>query len=289
MNQFNTALTNIRRSPYQSLVAILILTITFFVAYAFTLFALGTDQVLHYFETRPQIIGFFQLSATNEQITQAESTMKTKPYVTGVTIISKQKALELYKETNKKDPLLLELVTADILPASIEVSGADVNSLGNIKTDLETLTGVEEVIFQENIVESLKNWTTNVRYVGIAVVSILSLTSLLVIMVMLAMKISNKRGAINIMRILGATRWYIKSPFVTEGMIYAFLGSLVGGIATYTGLLYVSPWLKTFVGGVPLFPVPWQPLLLIWGVGTLLGVMLTALASAIAVQRVMRK
>ena len=169
------------------------------------------------------------------------------------------------------------------------MSGTDVNSLGQIKNDLETQPGVEEVIFQQNIVDSLKTWTTNVRYVGLATVSILSLTSLLVIMVMLGMKISSKRGAINIMRILGATRWYIKSPFVWEGMIYAFLGSVLGGLATYTGLLYASPWLKNFLGGVPLFPVPWQPLLLIWMAGTMMGIMLTALASAIAVQRVMRK
>jgi cell division transport system permease protein len=62
MSALTTALIGMRRSPYQSLAAILLVTLTFFVGYSFSLFSLGSELVLRYFETQPQVIGFFQLS-----------------------------------------------------------------------------------------------------------------------------------------------------------------------------------------------------------------------------------
>lgn len=289
MKHLYSALTNMRRTPYQSLAAIMILSVTFFVGYTFSLFAYSTQEILTYFEKQPQVIAFFDIDASNDQIDKAAKEMESKSYVESVTTVSKEKALEIYQETNKEDPLLLELVTADILPASIEVSGTNVDSLSQIKTDLDSLSGVEEVVFQESIVDSLRSWTNSVRYVGIASVAVLAVTSLLVIMVIIGMKISAKRNAINIMHLIGASRWYIKAPFIYEGFFYALSGSLVGWGFMYVGLLYITPWLKDFLGTIPLLPVPIELLLIQLGIGSFIGFLLAIIASAFSVQRVMRK
>ncbi len=289
MTHLNTALTNIRRSPYQNLAAVLLLSITFFVGYTFSLFMYSADYILKYFETRPQIIAFFELETSSEQINTVEKTMQEKTYVESTTVIDKEKALEIYQENNKEDPLLLELVTADILPASIEVSGKDVESLQLIKSDLEEFEAIDEVVFQQNIIDSLKKWTMNVRLIGIGSIVILSFTSLLTIIVMTAMKISGKRNSINIMRMIGATKWYIKAPYVYEGMMYGIMSSLMGWGMMYTGLLYLTPSMKNFLGAIPLLPIPNQIFAIQLATGTSIGIVLTALASAIAVQRVMRK
>ncbi len=121
MNPFLTALTNIRRSPFQSIMAVAITTITLFVAYSFSLMIVGTQQILNYFETRPQVIGFFELDASISEINQVGENMQKKTYVNNVQLITQEEALNTYREENKDDQLLLELITADILPASIEV------------------------------------------------------------------------------------------------------------------------------------------------------------------------
>lgn len=289
MNSFSTALTNIRRSPYQSLTAILMLSITFFVAYAFSLFILGTEQILRYFETRPQIIAFFELDASQEQLTTAQQTMEQKSYVEDVDLVDKEEALEIYQETNKEDPLLLELVTADILPASIEVSGVDINSLSVIQKDLESLSGIDEVIYQKDVIDELTTWTSSVRWIGVGGLVVLGITSLLTIMIITGMKSANRRGAINIMRIIGASKWYVKSPFVYEGMIYGLTGSFIGWGLMTTALLYTTPWLKEFLGAVPLLPVPIEILLIQLGIGSVIGIIFGSLASSIAVSRVMKR
>lgn len=289
MNPLSTALVTMRRSPYQSLASIVILSFTFFVAYCFSYFLAGSEVVLRFFETRPQVIAFFDINAGPEQINQVGQAMKEKSYVSGIKIVSKDEALKIYQEENKDDPLLLELVTAQILPASIEVSGYSIDDLAQIKTDLNSYDKVEEVILQESLVESLSNWTTSIRLVGLISVVLLSFVSLLIMVTVIGMKVVAKRPAISIMRLIGATAWYIRSPFVFEGMLYGLISSLLGWGLSFAALLYVTPWLSEFLANIPVFPIPPAFYALQLGVGTLAGMLLGAFAGGVAVGRMIKK
>lgn len=289
MNALTAALTAMRRSPYQTIVAVLMTTLTCFVGYTFSLVVLGADRILQYFETRPQIIAFFELDAASTQLQAAQDTMRTKDYVSDVKLVSKEDALNLYRQDNQDDPLLLELVTADILPASIEVSGRSAEDLSQIRTDLEGLEGIDEVIYQESVVESLNNWTNALRVVGIASSAILGVLSFLIVMVVVGMKVTSKRQAIQVMRIIGATKWYIKQPFMWEGMLYGLLGSLIGWLIMLAALLYSTPQLKDFLGSIALLPVPYEVLGAQLLIGSLIALMIGASAANAAAQRQMKR
>lgn len=289
MSSLSTALIAMRRSPYQTLVAIVMVTLTCFVAYAFSLMILGAQTVLSYFETQPQVIAFFNLSTPTDQISTLEQTMKTKSYVEKVDVVSKEEALELYREDKQDDPLLLELVSAEILPASIEVSGKTVEDLEQIRTDLDGAPGVEEVVFQRDIIESLGTWTTSLRYIGLGVSVLLALTSFLIVTVVIGIKITAKRSTIYVMRIIGATRWYIKRPFMVEGLLYGLIGSVIGWSIMYGCLLYLTPWLQEFLSPAPLFPIHWSVLVVQFVGGTAIAMIIGMFASLTASQRLIRK
>ncbi len=289
MKSFSSALVGIRRSPYQSLAAVMMVTLTFFVAYSFSLFAVGAEHILQYFETQPQVIAFFHLDTQPSAIQTLAQTMQTKPYVEQVTIVDKQKALELYQKDNKDDPLLLELVTADILPASIEVSGKTIDDLAQIKEDLTQSQAVEEVVFQQDIINSLTTWTKAVRLIGIGTTVVLAITSFMIVLVIIGIKVTTKKQAINIMRMIGATRWYITIPFFYEGMVYGLIGSLFGWLIMYGCLLYLTPWLKEFLGTISILPVPWELLGLQLASGSFLGMTLGGLTGIIATRRLIRR
>jgi cell division transport system permease protein len=288
MNPFSTALTNIRRSPFQSITAMIITAVTLFVAYSFSLMILGTQQILNYFEARPQVIGFFELDTSIGEINQLGEAMQQKSYVKEVELISQEEALATYREENKDDPLLLELVTADILPASIEVSADEILSLVQIKNDLEELDEIEEVVFQKDIIDSLTSWTTSVRYIGVAAVVVLALTSFLIITALISMKVTHRKKAIQVMNFLGASSWFIKAPFFFEGVIYGLIGSLVGWGVMFAVLLYLTPWLKNFLGTISILPVPWEIFALQLSVGTLVTILLGGFAGVTAVKRMMK-
>lgn len=289
MKAFSSALTAMRRSPYQTLVACLMVTLTCFVGYVFSMFLFSAERILQYFETRPQVIAFFDLTATDQNIASLQQTMSQKPYVESVKVVSKQEALELYKKDNKDDPLLMELVTADILPASIEVSGKTAEDLPQIKQDLEQGSDIDEVVYQQDVIESLATWTSSVRLIGIGSIALLGFTSFLIIMTITGIKITAKRQAIHIMRIIGATGWYIKGPFMVEGMLYGLIGSILGWSAMMAGLLYITPWLRTFLGSVPLLPFPPQLFVIQVGLGTSIALIMGAFAAMVAAQRFIKR
>jgi cell division transport system permease protein len=288
MNMLNTALTTIRRSPYQALLSIMMVSVTFYVGYTFSLFLLTANTVLQHFETRPQIIAFFDLDTPSSAVKSLEQEMRQKPYVRDVTVVTKDQALEIYKNEHKDKPILLELVTADILPASIEVSGTDLESLSLIRADLNKAEGVEDVVYQEDIVEALHSWTRSLRLIGAGSLVVLSTISFLIITVLIAMKVASKKTSITIMRVIGATKWYIEAPFMLEGIVYGLVGSGVGWLAMYISLLYITPWLTEFLGDVSLLPIPLEFFGLQLAIGTAVGLALSGLAGFLAVRRLIR-
>src|SRR5690606_29616825 len=128
----------------------------------------------------PQVTAFFNDDVAEADIMSVKQSLESKPYVASVTYVSKEEALRIYQEQNREDPLLLEMVSAEILPASLEVSAAAIDSLQQVKSDLESSPGVEEVAFQQDVVDALKRWSQGLQIAGLVIVGLLISTSILV-------------------------------------------------------------------------------------------------------------
>ncbi|OGJ22515.1 MAG: hypothetical protein A2804_03105 [Candidatus Pacebacteria bacterium RIFCSPHIGHO2_01_FULL_46_10] len=284
-----TAWKNIRRTPYQAIGVLLVLFNTFFLGYVYSIVFFGSAHLLQYVETRPQVIAFFKQTATDEQITQVQSEMTAKQYVQIAKITTKDQALAAYKENNKKDPLLSELVTADVFPASLEVSGKEASSLDQIQQDLSQHKDIiDDIVFQKDVVDTLVRWTATIRIVGAGMISVLLLTSLLVVATIISMKVTMKRQEVSILRLLGATSGYINLPFLLEGALYGIVSSVAAWMIVFVAMLYATPWLVGFLGDIPLLPT--SPIFFVVQLasGTLLSVLLGMFASWLAVRRVIQ-
>src|SRR3990167_7788343 len=132
MKTFKTTWRNIRRSPYQALVAIFIMTITFYYVSFFAFNFYASAKAISYFESRPQVTAFFENEVKQADIDNLKNELMATNKVASAKFVSKQDALKIYREQNKDDPLLLELVTADILPASLEISTVKIGNLSEI-------------------------------------------------------------------------------------------------------------------------------------------------------------
>src|SRR3989344_3232232 len=190
MKQINKTLKLLRRSPYQALAAALAMSLTFFISSLFIVLIIGGQIVLNFIEQRPQVIAFFKDDVNHEKINKIIDEVKTNSQVKEVKYVSKEEALAIYRERNKDDPLLLESVTADFLPAPIVIS-------------------VDKVITPENLVSELTKWTKTIRVGGIILVSTLLAISFLIIVMVIGMRIALRREEISIMNLVGATRWFI--------------------------------------------------------------------------------
>ncbi len=288
MRSFKTTFRHLRRSPYQAFAAVLIMTVTFVAISIFTFLILGSSKIISYFESKPQVTAFFKDTAKPENITALEDQLRTSGKVSKMRFISKDEALKIYRQQNKNDPLLLDLVTADILPASLEISTYKIDDLAEVYNMIKQSSFVEEVVFQKDVVSTLTSWTTSLRKIGAVLIVALSLISTFIMMTVIGIRISQKRDEIEIIRLLGASGWYVRWPFILEGIFYGVIGAFFAWVISSAGLIYETPFLESFLKGIPILPVPYVVLLELLGAEILLAVFLGAIASFIAVLRYLK-
>ncbi len=257
-NQFSVAKRRIQRSPYQAISAISIMTMTLFLACAFFLVAAGSQAVLRYFETRPQVNAFFKHDVVPDpaQIDVIKSKLNSTGHVESVKYVSKEEALIIYKDLNKNDPLLLEAVTANMLPASVEVSATDPKYLKDLAEILKKEEGIDDVRFAEDIISALSTWTNSVRIIGLSLVGAHIFIAFTTIILIVGTKVAARREEITLLQLVGATRGFISAPFVWEGVIYGVIGGFLAWGIAYLILLYSMGFLVGFLAGIPILPPP---------------------------------
>ncbi len=292
---FKTTWNHIRRSPYQSLAAIMVMTTSLFIASIFIIAALLSQKVLNFFETRPQVIAYLKDDVTQDQIQVLKDKLKNTGQVKEIKYISKEEALAIYREQNKDDPLLLEMVTAKILPASIEFSATDIKYLSNLANTLnneeiisQDERGNKEIEMPKDIVESLTTFTASVRKAGATLIGFLALQAFIVILIVISIKISQRKDEIEILRLIGASNRYIRTPFILEGLFYGISGSILAWGLAYLLILYTTPFLIDFFTDIPVLPIPLFFMLNLLFAEVAFGAIIGFLGSYLSVRRYLK-
>jgi cell division transport system permease protein len=285
---FRIAWTHIRRSPYQALSAVLVLTLTFFVISFVAGILYVSENAIRYFESKPQVTFFLKDTVKQGDVDKLISGLKNDSVVSSVKYVSKDDALKLYRKQFEKDPLLLEMVTASILPASIEVSTVDVSNLQTVYDEYKNNSSVEEVVFQKDIVQNLSKWTNVVRIIGIGYISFHLILSFFVIMTIISMKIAIKKEEIEILQLLGATRSYIRTPFILEGMFYGFVGSTIASVVFIFAVFMTLTKFSGVLSGMNFLNFDPMIIVLYFGVMTVFGLLLGWFSSMLAVFRFLK-
>lgn len=255
---------HLRRSPFQSLIAIITMTVTFLILNTFIFVNSGLTSVLNQFESKPEITIFLKDGIDKTSLEKAQAEIASIPNIREVRYISKEKALELYRDLNKNNPLLTEMVTASILPASFEVSAYNPKALETVAQVFTIKTNiVDEIVYQKDLIESLLGWTNMLRQVAIVVILFFGLVAFFVTSVVIGLKITNRKDEINTSRLLGASLFYVKRPFLLEGIIYGLFGSTVGYLISFGLFFYFKVKLNSFfapaifVTDNPIFYLTW--------------------------------
>jgi cell division transport system permease protein len=265
---------NIRRTPYQAIAATMVMFVTFLALLVFMILVIGSQRILHYFESKPQAIAFFQDNTTEQDVQAIENALKATGKVTELNYVDKQQALKNYQEMNKSEPLLLELVTANILPASLEIHTTNLSDLNSVGDMLKKEPVVEQVIIPESAIQGLTNATRVIRYVGGATAVFLMVFSFFLLLMVIGFKIRIRRTEIETMNLLGASKLFIRAPFILEGIVYGIVGAFLAWAVVYGLLWYFAPPIQFNIKDLPasVVSVPPPPIFMLILLGIILGV-----------------
>lgn len=289
---FTSFKKNVRRTPYQTLAASMIMFITFLIISIFLILAVGSHVILKYYESRPLAIAFFKDGTTDEDVRLIQDALRQTGKVTKLRYVSQDEALTKYKEDNKEDPRLIELVTASMLPTSLEISTAKPDDLKQIADIVSREPVVESVALPQDAVENMSATIKLIRGVGIGVIIYLSIFATLITIMIIGFKIRIQRVEIETMRLLGASKWFIRLPFVFEGVFYGLMGATLGWIVSLLIFWYLNPFLESFIkeGELlqQLIPIPLSFIVILLFLQILVAMILGILGSYGAVRRYLK-
>jgi cell division transport system permease protein len=290
-------LTSIRRTPYQSLTAFLVLFFTLFLSTALFISISFLSGLLGYVESKPQVTVYFQTKTDTNEIFKVKDELVTSGKVLSIKYISKDEAFQIYKDLNKDNPLLLEMVSSDILPASLEIFANKPAFLPEIAEFLKKQPGVDEVVFQKDIVNRLLNLTNILRKLSFGFFGFLMFMAIIVLITTTSFKIALKKDEIQLLQLLGARKSYIRAPFLSEAAFFGFVASTSSFMIIGAVLAYFNPFLSSYLKGIPnlilnfevykltVWPINLEFLLITYVLSTLFGLVISLFSSYMATDK----
>ncbi len=284
------ALENIWTNPFLSLVTLSTIAISMLILGLFSLIYLNVQQSLHQMGGELQITAYLQETISSEQAEVLRSKVADWPEVERITYISKEQALVRFRSQLREYAGILEGLKENPLPASLELTlMPQYGRSGNIKelsTRLGRLPGVAEVQYGRKWMAKLRVFVEVMKLVGITVGGLLLIATIFVISNTIKLTFYSRREELEIMRLVGATDFFIKAPFLIEGLLHGLGGALLaaGGLSLLVLFLFshldLPLRLAVMAGSLP----TGQLLAGFLGLGLLLGV----LGSMVSLRRFLR-
>ncbi len=291
-----TGFQNFKRNSWLSAATISIIVLTLFVVTALLLLNVVTQSVVTSLENKVDISAYFNAESPENEILAVRQELIKLPEVKSAEYISKNEALRQFKERHKDNSVLmqsLEELDDNPLQASLNIKAQTAAQYQVIVGFLEQekySSLVNKVNYHQNkeVIERVSNLAKNIGAGGIAASFILALMAVFVTFNTIRLTMYNWKDEISVMRLVGGSSWYVRGPFVVEGMIYGALGAVISLILMYPLLYFVSPKITSFLPEVDLlyfFKINFfQILILLLFVGVALG----SVSSLIAIRRYLR-
>lgn len=283
---FREALQNIKHNRFTHLVAIGTITFALLTFGIFIVTVINLNRIFDDWGKRIHLIAYLNENISAEEIKKATERIIELPQTKKVTYVSKERALIILKESLQDQDGVLENLDDNPLPASLEIQlKKEFNEPQSLKAFVATVKRIDtinDVEYGQDWLEKFSAFINIVKLVGVSIGGFLFLATMLIISNTIKLTIYSRREEIEIMKLVGATNFFIQVPFFLEGFIQGLSGSLLA-----LGILYVSYKIliskiisdySLYLGSLNLTFLPQQLVIALIFFGILLGVFGCALS-----------
>ncbi|WP_031516726.1 permease-like cell division protein FtsX [Desulfofalx alkaliphila] len=281
---FREALVSMVRNSWMTLASMAIVAVSLIILGSSVLLVINADHLTQRLESELEISVFLQEDLDTTEAGEVGRQIKNTAGVAEVVFVSKEQALEEMKESFGNHSELLENLEKNPLPDAYRIRVNDANQVPVLAGHFEKLPGVELVRYGQGLVERLLAVTHWVRVITLGLMGMLGIAAIFLIATTIRMSLFARRREIGIMKLLGATNWYIRAPFMIEGMFIGLIGALVAVAAVYSAYSFLVnrltdsiPFVSLVTGG--------DVLNTIFGLFIGSGVLIGALGSVISIRK----
>ena len=252
------SLNSIRRNGLMSLASLMTVALSMLILGVFIILVMNLNHMASVLESQVQVTVYLQDTLKEVEVREIGTRITKLPGVTRVNFIAKEEAMNRFKQRlGEQQGLLAELGEANPLPNSFEVKLDRPERVKPVALAIAQLKGVEAARYGQEVVEQLFNLTRMVRIFGVVLILFLGLAALFIIVNTIRLTVFARRREIGIMKYVGATDWFIRWPFIIEGVLLGFLGACIAVLpltqfySMLTGQVYES---LAFLPLLPKYP-----------------------------------
>ncbi|GMB01729.1 permease-like cell division protein FtsX [Pelosinus sp. IPA-1] len=282
------AVSSLRRNGLMSFASVSTVALSLLILGMFLVMVLNLNNMASTLESQVQISVYLQDGLSEHEMREVGTRITKLPGVVQVNFIDKEEAMKRFKQRlGEQQSLLNALGEANPLPNAFEVKVDRTDRVKPVAQAITQLKGVENAKFGQEVVEQLFALTKMVRIFGLVIILFLALAALFIISNTIRITVFARRKEIGIMKYVGATNWFIRWPFLLEGMMLGFGGALVAVLClneTYGVLIHQVYESLAFLPLIPQYPFITNISVVLLVTGTVIG----ALGSTISLRRFMK-
>ena len=220
----------------------------------FVLFGLNINSVGEQIKEQCEINVYMPNSMSRDDVRAIGSQLSELEYVKEAQLYTKEERLQNYKEGIHQDQaeVISTLEEDNPLRDAYVLSLTDVSKANEVAVAASKIGGVEEVTNRQDLIKSILSITNTVKHVSIWLLIILAAISVFIISNTIKLGMFSRRKEINIMKFVGATNWFIRWPFIIEGMILGAVGAVIAVGVVMLGYGSIFGTIQEFMGSIKL-------------------------------------
>lgn len=279
---------SLRRNSWMAFASIGTVAVSLFVFGMFLIIVMNMNRMVAALEAQVEINVYLDDGLTERQIEALETKITEMQGIERVRFVAKEVALQRFRERLGDQKFLLDaLGNENPLPNSFEVLVRRPDMVKTAAAAIEALEGVELAKYGQDVVEHLFDITRLVRIFGLALMVLLAAATLFIISNTIRLTVIARRKEIAIMKYVGATDWFIRWPFLLEGIVLGFFGSVLALIVLRIAYGVITAKVYDTLAFFPLIPM--YPFLMYVSIALLLcGMCIGALGSTISLKRLLK-
>ena len=268
------AVKNLRLNLLMSVTAITTTAICILILGTAMMINAHVEGVIRKVEQDVAITAFFPEDTTEEKLEEVRSSVEGYPEVKESTYVSKDEALRRFEEIMADQPDIVEGIGSDVLPASIEIQLKSARDSEAVAEKLRN-EGFTELSYPQQTVENINQFTNYVIWGLRGATIVFFVASILLIFNTIRLSIFARRKEIEIMKLVGATDDFVRTPFVFEGLAQGLIGAgFAALLVVWVNALFVD-WAREALPFIPIASSAVNTLvvlLILISVGVLIGI-----------------
>jgi cell division transport system permease protein len=233
-------LISLRRNLLMTIAGVMTVAVSLFLFGGILLVSRTVDHGTNKWKHGVELEIFMQVKASDKQIHAVGEQLKTNPDVKSFRFLNHQDAYNEFKKLFADQPVLVENETPEGLPTSYRVTPRSPQLTASISNEFQNVPGVDQINTPAKEVKTLLNVTKWIRWAFFGLAAVLLASSLFLIVNTIRLATFARRREIEVMKLVGASNWFVRVPFMAEGFVQGAIGA---GFAF--GLVYFLKWLIT--------------------------------------------